>query len=104
MSLTQAATVLASFITDQLELDLERNKKVNNGELTQYEADIEAEEWENVGGTVRPSVAVCVIRLFFLFVSFVCGFFFVSVACVRDHRKCFELNVAMMDGFTIAEI
>jgi len=48
VSLTQAVTILVSFVTDQLELDLQRNKKVNEGEITQYEADLEAEEWENI--------------------------------------------------------
>ena len=48
MSLQQATTILVSFISEQLELDLKRNIKVNEGELTQLEADLEAEEWEKV--------------------------------------------------------
>ena len=54
MSVTQATTILVSFISEQLELDLKRNVKVNEGELTQLEADLEAEEWEKV--------RVCVVR------------------------------------------
>lgn len=48
VSLQQATTILVSFISEQLELDLKRNVKVNEGELTQLEADLEAEEWEKV--------------------------------------------------------
>ena len=48
VSLQQATTILVSFISEQLELDLKRNIKVNEGELTQLEADLEAEEWEKV--------------------------------------------------------
>lgn len=49
VSLQQATTILVSFISEQLDLDLKRNVKVNEGELTQLEADLEAEEWEKVG-------------------------------------------------------
>lgn len=49
VSMQQATTILVSFISDQLELDLKRNVKVDEGELTQLEADEEAEEWEKVG-------------------------------------------------------
>jgi hypothetical protein len=48
VSLQQATTILVAFISEQLELDLKRNIKVNEGELTQLEADLEAEEWEKV--------------------------------------------------------
>jgi len=36
-------------MTDQLELDLKRNRRVNEGEIMQLEADLEADEWEKVG-------------------------------------------------------
>jgi len=48
VSIQQATTILVSFISDQLELDLKRNVRVNEGALTQMEADLEAEEWEKV--------------------------------------------------------
>uniref|UniRef100_A0A7S4ASE2 Uncharacterized protein n=1 Tax=Pseudo-nitzschia australis TaxID=44445 RepID=A0A7S4ASE2_9STRA len=49
ISLQQATTILAGFMTDQLELDLKRNRRVNEGEIMQLEADLEADEWEKVG-------------------------------------------------------
>lgn len=48
LSITQASTILVNFLTEQLELDLKRNKQVNHGEITQLEADIQAEDWENI--------------------------------------------------------
>jgi hypothetical protein len=48
VSIQQATTILVSFISEQLELDLKRNVRVNEGALTQLEADLEAEEWEKV--------------------------------------------------------
>jgi len=35
-------------MTDQLELDLKRNRRVNEGEIMQLEADLEADEWEKI--------------------------------------------------------
>ena len=66
---------MISFISEQLELDLKRNVKVNEGQMTQLEADLEAEEWEKVGRC-------------FVFFSF-------------NFKK---IQIAMMDGITIAEI
>ncbi len=62
VSLQQATTILVSFISEQLELDLKRNVKVNEGELTQLEADLEAEEWEKVSASINAnySVVICV--------------------------------------------
>jgi len=48
VSIQQATAILVAFISEQLELDLKRNIKVNEGELTQLEADLEAEEWEKI--------------------------------------------------------
>mmetsp|Transcript_2332 Transcript_2332/g.5173 ORF Transcript_2332/g.5173 Transcript_2332/m.5173 type:complete len:188 (+) Transcript_2332:310-873(+) len=66
LSITQASTILVNFLTEQLELDLKRNKQVNHGEITQLEADIQAEDWENVGSH----------ELFFFG-----GFFCLAVSC-----------------------
>ena len=35
-------------MSEQLEHDMKRNILVNDGELTQMEADLQAEEWETV--------------------------------------------------------
>ena len=67
---------MISFISEQLELDLKRNVKVNEGQMTQLEADLEAEEWEKVG------------HCFAIFLSIL-------------NKK---IQIAMMDGITIAEI
>jgi hypothetical protein len=60
VSLQQATTILVAFISEQLELDLKRNIKVNEGELTQLEADLEAEEWEKVRVVLCCVVLCCV--------------------------------------------
>jgi hypothetical protein len=44
----QATIILANFMSEQLDKDLKRNTLVNEGQLTQMEADIDAEEWEKV--------------------------------------------------------
>ena len=47
--MTQQSTILlANFMSEQLEHDMKRNILVNEGELTQMEADLQAEEWETV--------------------------------------------------------
>ena len=47
--MTQQSTILlANFMSEQLEHDMKRNILVNDGELTQMEADLQAEEWETV--------------------------------------------------------
>ena len=61
VSLQQASTILVSFISEQLDLDLKRNVKVNEGELTQLEADLEAEEWEKVGSNYEGVVVGCCV-------------------------------------------
>lgn len=40
--------VLAAFMSEQMEQDLQRNELVNTGQLTQLEADVTAEAWEKV--------------------------------------------------------
>ena len=61
VSLQQATTILAGFMTDQLELDLKRNRRVDEGDITQMEADVEADDWEKVraDGSVDDSLFVC---------------------------------------------
>ena len=39
---------MANFMTDQFEQDLKRNATVEDGEMTQEEADDQASEWEEV--------------------------------------------------------
>ena len=46
---------MANFMTDQLQGDLERNQLVDEGKLSQVEADEQAEEWEKV----RRSYVIC---------------------------------------------
>jgi hypothetical protein len=47
--LTQQGTlIVASFMQDQLEHDMKRNELVQQGKLSQHEADEQAEEWEKV--------------------------------------------------------
>ena len=65
VSLQQASTILVSFISEQLDLDLKRNVKVNEGELTQLEADLEAEEWEKVGSNYEGVVIDVVVVVLF---------------------------------------
>ena len=40
--------VLAAFMSEQMEQDLQRNELVTTGQLTQLEADVTAEAWEKV--------------------------------------------------------
>ena len=44
----QATSILANFMTEQLDHDLKRNALVTTGKLTQLEADLQAEDWEKV--------------------------------------------------------
>ena len=44
----QGALIMANFMTEQLEGDMKRQEKVKKGELTQREADEEADKWETV--------------------------------------------------------
>ena len=39
---------MANYMTEQLEQDLKRNELVKNGELSQEQADKQAEQWEKV--------------------------------------------------------
>ena len=39
---------MATFMTDQLEQDVQRNERVQQGIISQAEADEDAEEWEKV--------------------------------------------------------
>ncbi|VEU44071.1 unnamed protein product [Pseudo-nitzschia multistriata] len=48
VALQQSVTILANFMGEQLELDLKRNQRVNEGQITQMEADLEADEWEKL--------------------------------------------------------
>ncbi|CAJ1950890.1 unnamed protein product [Cylindrotheca closterium] len=42
----QGALIMANFMTEQLDGDMKRQEKVKKGELTQREADEEADKWE----------------------------------------------------------
>lgn len=44
----QGGVIMASFMSDQLEADMKRNKLVQEGSLSQGEADEQSQEWENV--------------------------------------------------------
>ena len=48
VTIQQATMVLAAFMSEQMEQDLQRNELVNTGQLTQLEADVTAEAWEKV--------------------------------------------------------
>jgi len=48
VTIQQATMIVANFMSQQLENDLKRNTLVDEGELTQFDADIQAEEWEKV--------------------------------------------------------
>mmetsp|Transcript_17409 Transcript_17409/g.19949 ORF Transcript_17409/g.19949 Transcript_17409/m.19949 type:complete len:417 (+) Transcript_17409:216-1466(+) len=48
VTIQQATMIVATFMSQQLENDLKRNVSVDEGQLTQFDADIEAEEWEKV--------------------------------------------------------
>jgi hypothetical protein len=73
----QGTIIMASFMQDQLEHDMKRNELVQQGKLSQHEADEQAEEWEKVRTKLHTNIA-------YLLYGYRC---------------------AMMDGyFTIAEI
>jgi hypothetical protein len=44
----QGTLIMASYMQDQLETDMKRNELVQEGKLSQHEADEQAEEWEKV--------------------------------------------------------
>jgi hypothetical protein len=44
----QGTMIAANFMTDQLSKDMERSELVNEGKLSQHEADELSEEWEKV--------------------------------------------------------
>ena len=58
VAIQQGTTILAAFVTEQLELDLKRNQQVNEGEITQLEADLQAEIWEKVRRCCKSVVAL----------------------------------------------
>ena len=39
---------MANFMTEQMQGDLERNQLVEDGKLSQWEADEQSEQWEKV--------------------------------------------------------
>lgn len=53
VTVQQATLIVATFMSEQMEKDLKRNKLVDEGQLTRLEADQEAEEWENIEWTIR---------------------------------------------------
>jgi hypothetical protein len=40
--------IMANFLTEQLAKDMERSELVNEGKISQREADEQSEEWEKV--------------------------------------------------------
>ena len=68
VSIQQSTLIMASFMSDQLEQDLKRNRLVDEGKLSQAEADERADEWEKV----RLSVAIYLLLggLLFFFCFF----------------------------------
>lgn len=46
VSIQQSTLIMASFMSDQLEQDLKRSRLVDEGKLSQAEADERADEWE----------------------------------------------------------
>ena len=62
----QGTLVMANFMTEQLQNDLERTKLVDENKLTQLEADEQAEEWEKVNKkkyemTCKKASIVCFV-------------------------------------------
>ena len=51
---------MTSFMTEQLEKDTERNELVQEGMLSQAEADEQAEEWATVRVSICVSECLCV--------------------------------------------
>jgi len=48
VAIQQGTLILANFMSDQLEGELKRNKAVEDGKMSQGEADEEAKEWEKL--------------------------------------------------------
>ena len=66
VSIQQSTLIMASFMSDQLEQDLKRNRLVDEGKLSQAEADERADEWEKVRLSV-VAIYLLLGGLFFLF-------------------------------------
>jgi hypothetical protein len=49
VAIQQSSLIVANFMSDQLEMELKRNKSVQEGKISQGEADEQAQEWEKVG-------------------------------------------------------
>ena len=56
---------MASFMSDQLEQDLKRSRLVDEGKLSQAEADERADEWEKVRFSSNPSTTRRIICFVF---------------------------------------
>lgn len=48
VAIQQSSLIVANFMSDQLEMELKRNKSVQEGKISQGEADEQAQEWEKV--------------------------------------------------------
>ena len=48
----QGTLILANYMSEQLEGDLKRTKLVDEGKMSQAEADEEGKEWEEVGSFI----------------------------------------------------
>lgn len=44
----QGTLIMANFMSDQLEGEMKRNQSVQEGKISQPEADEQAQEWEKV--------------------------------------------------------
>ena len=67
VSIQQSTLIMASFMSDQLEQDLKRNRLVDEGKLSQAEADERADEWEKVRLSVAIDLLLEGLLLFFCF-------------------------------------
>mmetsp|Transcript_8647 Transcript_8647/g.21272 ORF Transcript_8647/g.21272 Transcript_8647/m.21272 type:complete len:426 (-) Transcript_8647:5-1282(-) len=102
VTLQQGTTILAGFMGDQLELDLKRNQRVNVGEITQMEADLEADEWEKIEWEKRwktlPNKFVAALVKYHS-VTLILRFYEYVVSKVVDMHK---LNKLTMDPFVMS--
>jgi hypothetical protein len=63
----QGTLIMATFMTDQMEKDLKRQELVDQGQISQVEADEQAADWEKVGSSI-----LAFLRLFLLLCVCVC--------------------------------
>eukprot|EP00536_Pseudo-nitzschia_multiseries_P014213 jgi/Psemu1/262035/estExt_Genewise1Plus.C_6700020 len=103
VTLQQGTTILAGFMGDQLELDLKRNRRVDEGEITQMEADMEADEWEKIEWEKRwktfpNKFAVALVK--YHAVTLILRFYEYVASKLTDIHK---LNKLTMDPFVASK-